>query len=125
MRRAEEAQVFADELHAAFFILALNTKQPVHFGGQFLGTLGMDALTIIGGEVRAEAVGVEFLNQRGAELLELFSAHHVHVPRLGIGVGRCGLSVLQDLLDVFHRHGLRKECAGRVAIADKFGILIG
>ena len=85
----------------------------------------MDALTIIGGEVRAEPVGVEFLNQRGAELLELFSAHHVHVPRLGIGVGRCGLSVLQDLLDVFYRHGLRKECAGRVAIADKFGILVG
>ena len=85
----------------------------------------MDALTIIGGEVWAEAVGVEFLNQRGAELLELFSAYHVDVPRLGIGVGRCGLSVLQDLFDVFYRHGLRQERARRMATADEFGILIG
>lgn len=125
MGRAKEAQVFADEFHAAFFIFALNAKQPVHFGGQLLGALGVDALTIICGEVRAKAVGIEFLNQRSAELLELFPAHYVHVPRLGIGVGRCGLSVLQDLLDVFNRHRLRQERAGRMAVADEFGILIG
>ena len=125
MGRAKEAQVFADELHAAFFILALNAKQTVHFGGQLLGALGMDALTVIGGEVRAKPVGIEFLNQRSAELLELFPAHHVHVPRLGIGVGRCGLSILQDLLNVFYRHGFRQERTGRMAVADKFGILIG
>lgn len=88
--------------------------------GELLRALGVNALTVVSGEVRSDALGVELLDESSTQVLQRLAAYKVDVSRLGVGIGGGGLGVDKHLLIVVSRNGVRQKCSWGVAGSDEF-----
>ena len=52
-------------------------------GGELLRALGVNALTVVSGEVRRDALGVELLDESSAQVLQRLATYEVDVPTAG------------------------------------------
>ena len=82
--------------------------------------LGVNALTVVSGEVRSDALGVELLDESSAQVLQRLATYEVDVSRLGVGIGGGGLGVDKHLLNDVSRNGVRQKCSWGVAGSDEF-----
>ena len=88
--------------------------------GELLRALGVNALTVVSGEVRSDALGVELLDESSTQVLQRLAAYKVDVSRLGVGIGGGGLGVDKHLLNDVSRNGVRQKCSWGVAGSDEF-----